>query len=141
MTIYYHPDQGTILICDFQGMVAPEMVKRRPVVVISPRRRRGGDLCTVVPLSTTDPSSVEPFHYRLSLDPPLPTPFDSPSHWVKADMLYTLRFDRFSLPFTKKTPQGKRMYDVRLLEKSIIEEIKRCISIALDLQALTRVGP
>jgi mRNA interferase MazF len=46
---------GQILICDFSsGFVEPEMVKVRPVVVISPKPRKSiHSLCTVVPLSTT----------------------------------------------------------------------------------------
>jgi len=28
MAIQYHPEQGTIVVCDFDGFVAPEMVKR-----------------------------------------------------------------------------------------------------------------
>ena len=41
-------------MCDFDtGFKAPEMVKKRPVVVISPRRRRSSaQFYTVVPLST-----------------------------------------------------------------------------------------
>jgi len=52
MSIPYHPEQGTILICDFKGFIDPEMVKRRPVVVVSPRLRQRGKLCAVVPLGT-----------------------------------------------------------------------------------------
>ncbi len=52
-TLSTHPQVGSTLICNYgTGFVAPEMVKRRPVVVIS-RLRRRADLCTVVPLSTT----------------------------------------------------------------------------------------
>lgn len=44
-----------VLICDFTtGFQAPEMVKKRPVVVVSPRRRIG-QVCTVVPLSSVAP--------------------------------------------------------------------------------------
>ena len=57
----FHPKPGTLLICDFdRGFKAPEMVKKRPVVVISPRRRKSTpQLCTVVPLSSSAPNPVE----------------------------------------------------------------------------------
>ncbi len=57
----FHPKPDTLLICDFdRGFKAPEMVKKRPVVVISPRRRKSTpQLCTVVPLSSSAPNPVE----------------------------------------------------------------------------------
>jgi uncharacterized protein YifN (PemK superfamily) len=37
----FHPEPGTILICDYStGFKKPEMVKKRPVVTISPRLKR-----------------------------------------------------------------------------------------------------
>ncbi|MCB2262482.1 MAG: type II toxin-antitoxin system PemK/MazF family toxin, partial [Candidatus Thiosymbion ectosymbiont of Robbea hypermnestra] len=66
MALTFHPRPGMVLICDFNtGFKAPEMIKRRPVVVISPRPRRSNQLCTIVPLSTTVPNPVEPFHHRM----------------------------------------------------------------------------
>jgi mRNA interferase MazF len=50
MSLPYHPKQGTIVICDFKGFVSPEMVKRRPAVIVSPRLRKREGLCTIVPL-------------------------------------------------------------------------------------------
>jgi hypothetical protein len=56
---------GAIVICDFsEGFRPPEMVKIRPVVVISPRRRTA-QLVTVVPLSSVAPLPVQPWHYQL----------------------------------------------------------------------------
>ncbi|QQG36900.1 MAG: type II toxin-antitoxin system PemK/MazF family toxin [Micavibrio aeruginosavorus] len=49
MSIAEHPNKGSILLCDFNhGFVAPEMVKRRPVIVISPKIHGRVGLCTVV---------------------------------------------------------------------------------------------
>jgi len=57
MAINEHPVSGTILMCNFApGFQQPEMVKRRPVIVISPKISRRPNLCTVVALSTTAPS-------------------------------------------------------------------------------------
>ena len=91
----FYPKPGTLLICDFTGFKAPEMIKTRPVVVISPRRRGGARLCTIVPLSTTVPNPVEPFHHRM--DPrSLPARFRSQDSWAKCDMVYTVALDRLA---------------------------------------------
>lgn len=91
MTLTFHPDRGTILICDFStGFQPPEMVKVRPVVVISPRRRIG-QLATVVPLSSSRPSPVEPWHFEL---PPGAYPPARGPMWAKCDMLATVALAR-----------------------------------------------
>ncbi|MDY6930077.1 MAG: type II toxin-antitoxin system PemK/MazF family toxin [Pseudomonadota bacterium] len=69
MPLQIHPEQGTIVICDFKGFVPPEMVKRRPAVVISPRLRRRQRLCTIIPLSTTPPNPIEAYHRKLHVGP------------------------------------------------------------------------
>jgi uncharacterized protein YifN (PemK superfamily) len=137
MSIPYHPEQGTILICDFKGFVEPEMVKRRPVIVISPRLRQRGKLCAIVPLSTSTPSQIMPYHYKLHTDPELPEPYNEKYHWVKADMIYTVSFDRLSLPFIGKDLSGKRIYDVRVIDKSDLIKIQHCILHGIGLTALT----
>lgn len=114
MALQFHPDPGTIVICDFKGFVPPEMVKRRPDLVISPRFRQRDALCTVVPLSTTNPKSICQYHHKLRFDPPLPAPYDAESMWVKADMLYAVAFSRLNLPQAgTDATTGKRQYDVR----------------------------
>ncbi|WP_432431527.1 type II toxin-antitoxin system PemK/MazF family toxin [Chelatococcus daeguensis] len=96
-----------MLICDFDsGFREPEMVKRRPVVVISPRLKRRTGLVSVVPLSTTPPDPIEDYHCEVRMEPPLPTPFDSPTAWVKADMPYTVGFQRLELVRTGRDQYG-----------------------------------
>lgn len=137
MGISYHPEQGTIVICDFKGLVAPEMVKRRPAVVISPRLRNRTNLCTIVPLSTTNPNPIATYHHKLHVDPVLPHPFTSPFHWVKADMVYTVAFHRLYLPFDGKNAQGQRNYDVRVIDKADLIKIQQCMLHGLGLTELT----
>ena len=66
MPLTFAPARGSILICDFDlAGVPPEMTKARRVVVVSPtvcNHRHGTrpGLALVVPLSTTEPASVEP---------------------------------------------------------------------------------
>ncbi|WP_090665161.1 type II toxin-antitoxin system PemK/MazF family toxin [Belnapia rosea] len=65
MAITFHPHPGAILICDFSTGFRPlEMVKARPAVVLSPRRRAGG-LVTVVPPSSTPPIPPLAWHILL----------------------------------------------------------------------------
>lgn len=137
MTIQYHPELGTILICDFKGLNTPEMTKRRPVIVVSPRFKHRTKLCTVVPLSTTAPTKVERYHYKLQISPPLPEPYGSSHAWVKADMLYTVAFDRLFLPFNKKNESGNRDYDVRVIDKLDLIKIQECMIFGLGLNGLT----
>ncbi|WP_293885882.1 type II toxin-antitoxin system PemK/MazF family toxin [Thiolapillus sp.] len=113
------------------------MVKRRPAVVISPRLRRRQHLCTVVPLSTTPPNPVAAYHHKFTLDPVLPKPYNSKIQWVKADMLYTVSFDRLYLPFEKKDGSGKRIYDIRVLDKADMIKIQQCILHGIGLTSLT----
>jgi len=137
MPLQMHPEQGTIVICDFKGFVAPEMVKRRPALIISPRLRRRQRLCTVIPLSTTAPNPVEAYHHKLHVDPVLPRPYNAPFHWVKADMVYTVSFERLFLPFEKKDGNGKRIYDIRIIDKADLLKIQQCMLHGLGLTTLT----
>lgn len=137
MAIRFHPEQGTIVICDFEGFVAPEMVKRRPAVVVSPRLRKRDGLCTIVPLSTTPPREVAPYHFKLHVEPVLPKPYDANFHWVKADMLYTVSFSRLYLPWENKDVNGNRNYDVRVIDMADLLKIQQCMLHGLGLTTLT----
>lgn len=137
MPIKFHPEQGTIVICDFAGFVLPEMVKRRPAVVVSPRLRRREGLCAIVPLSTTAPTTIAPYHFKLRISPVLPQPYDATYHWVKADMLYTVSFARLSLPFDGKDATGKRRHVVHVVDREDMRQIQHCILHALGLTSLT----
>jgi len=69
--------------------------------------------------------------------PVLPKPYDATFHWVKADMLYTVSFDRLQLPFDGKDASGKRKYDVRVVDKADLLKIQQCMLHALGLTPLT----
>jgi uncharacterized protein YifN (PemK superfamily) len=137
MSLQYHPEPGTIVVCNFHGFVAPEMVKKRPAVVISPRLRNRGNLCTIVPCSTSEPPRISSYHFKLHVDPPLPSPYDSSFQRIKADMVYTVSFDRLTLPFKGKDSSGKRIYDVRVIDKSDLIKIQECVLHGIGLSRLT----
>lgn len=126
MPLKYHPKSGTIVICDFgTGFVPPEMVKARPVVIVSPRFRRRPALCTVVPLSSVMPDPVEPYHHQLSPGAYPPARSDM---WAKCDMLATVslaRLDRVKI--------GKRQYATFELPEAELRAIRECVKTALGL--------
>ena len=134
-----HPQPGTILIADFsRGFREPEMVKRRPVVVISPKISVRPRLCTVVALSTTPPVPVLPFHYELTIDPPLPHPWSGREKWVKGDMVYALGFHRLNLVRLGKDGSGKRIYRMDTLSAEDMRHVRSCVLKALGLARLTK---
>jgi mRNA interferase MazF len=133
MAINYAPAQGSILICDFKGFQEPEMTKRRPVIVISPRMKDRWGLCSVVPLSTTAPRPVKGYHLKLQTTPLLPAPFLNEWHWVKADLIYAVSFNRLSLMFDDKGGDGKRIYDKRVVSPDNLKAIQQCVLCGLGL--------
>lgn len=106
MTLPYFPHQGEILVCDFDDSApGAEMVKRRPIVVVSRHETHNRKLCTVVPLSTTAPTPPRGWHHPL---PHVSITGWKPSGvmWAKCDMLATVSFDRLNKPYIK-TRQGR----------------------------------
>jgi mRNA interferase MazF len=139
MPIAEHPEPGTILRCDFDGgFRESEMVKPRLVVVLSPRIRARPQLCTVVALSTTDPDPIMPYHCRLDIAPPLPSPWQSKGIWVKEDMVYAVGFHRLDLIRLGKDTGGKRIYRMNKLAPEQIKSVRTCVLHALGLSALTK---
>lgn len=139
MPLSYYPKPGEIVLCDYEtGFVEPEMVKLRPVVVVSPRLRRRGDLVAVVPLSTTPPDPIAPHHCAITLERPLPRPYDSPEAWAKCDMLATvalIRLDRFR--DGRVSRGGSRKYRTGNVSAPQLAEIRKAILHGLGLGSLT----
>lgn len=137
MPLPFHPNQGLIVICDFEGMKAPEMVKRRPAIVLTPRRRGGDRLTTILPVSTTPPGIELEHHYNLFVDPALPQPYTNQNVWVKCDMVYTVSLDRLNLPWYK-AEGGKRQYVTQYIEQDDLEAVQRCLLTYLGFKDLAR---
>ena len=133
MTVTTHPIPGTIIRVDLSdGFRPPEMVKRRPAIVLSPPIPGRQLLCTIVPLSTLAPTKVMPHHMQITLDPPLPFPYSSPTMWVKGDIVLTVAFHRLRLLSDGKA-QGQRVYDIRILDPAIMDKLKNCVRAGLGL--------
>ena len=98
MPLSYYPKYGEVLQCDYKGLIVPEMVKTRPVVVVGPRLKDGGDIVRVVPLSTSPRAKVYAWQVKVTLQKQLPAPFDSLEAYALCDHVFNAsrtRLDRF----------------------------------------------
>ena len=134
MPIKYDLQPRTVLLCDYSkgGFREPEMVKRRPVIVISPRLRHRTGLMTVVPLSTTMPTNPAAHHCQVNLPQALPG-FPAMVCWVKADMIATVAFERLDMFRTDRDPCGKRKYLTPRISEADFALVQACIRAALGL--------
>ena len=95
MTLNFHPRAGQILVCDFTGFKEPEMIKPRPVVVVSPRLPNRGEIVSVVPISLTGPLQPALYKVRLSKNYHPDEP-DDVACWAACDMLMNLGLYRLN---------------------------------------------
>ncbi len=135
MAIKYPVKPGTVLLCDYSkgGFLEPEMVKRRPAIVVSPRLPHRDRLCTVVPLSGSEPERLVSYVARIDLPNPLPEPFGQNVWWAKCDMLATVSFDRLDLFRTARDQTGKRKYLHPELPEDDFRAIQEAILAALGI--------
>jgi len=139
MAIKFHPARGTILICDFNtGFCPPEMVKRRPVIVISNPIRSRANLCTVVALSTTPPKKRMPYHAELILRERLPHPYGRKTMWIKGDMINVVAFHRLTLMFSGRDSEGKRQYITAPVSPDNLALMESRVLHGLGLSRLTK---
>jgi len=137
MPLNFHPKPGMVLMCDYNtGFIPPEMIKKRPVVVISPRPRRKNQLCIVVPLSTTCPEPLEPHHHKMD-SKSLPGRLSGKETWAKCDMLATVSLNRLDRVYLGKNSHGKRIYIAHIVTADDMLAIRRAVLAALGLQTLT----
>jgi uncharacterized protein YifN (PemK superfamily) len=125
MAITFHPKAGMILDCDFSGYVVPEIIKKRPVVIVSANHLERGGLYAVVPLSSTAPDRQQPYHLKLENNP-LPKLVDE--CWVKCDMVATVavqRLDRVKL--------SRGVYVAPELTPEELKSIRDCLKYVLGI--------
>ncbi|MFP5348836.1 MAG: type II toxin-antitoxin system PemK/MazF family toxin [Gammaproteobacteria bacterium] len=132
MPITFHPDPGTLLVCDFStGFQPPEMVKKRPIVVISPRRRVGSGICTVVPISTTSPHNPQPYHHQLN-PASVPQQWRGVAQWAKCDMVTTVGHNRLELIRIKNFGQNRQYVSYRITDDDL-KAILAAVGVALGI--------
>jgi uncharacterized protein YifN (PemK superfamily) len=132
MNINFHPRRGTILYCDFVGLKPPEIVKVRPVVVLSGKHK---ELCTVVPLSGTPPDPVEAHHHLLE-QASLPQSLAGENIWAKCDVIMTVAFWRLDRAKGGRDANGKRIYEAKRISAADLRAIERCVLSALSMNHL-----
>ena len=91
----FQPKPGSVIYCDYAGFVAPEMVKKRPVIVVS-KHKHNSKLLGIVPISTTEPKPVLEYHIEMenifcSLH------LGGKRSWVKCDRINVVSLDRLNL--------------------------------------------
>lgn len=136
MPITFHPHSGQILLCDFTGFKEPEMVKpKRPVVVLTGPIKGRSRLVTIVPLSTTEPEIIQPYHYKIpKRSMPMLGQYQENDSWVKGDMIYTVGFYRLSaIMLGKRAVTGKRLYFMSKLGREQMMQIYQCVLHGLNL--------
>jgi mRNA interferase MazF len=138
MAIQYPVALGTLLLCDYSlgGFKEPEMVKRRPAIVVSPRLPHRDRLCTVVPISSSPGVKELDYIVRLHFALPLPEPFDYETVWAKCDMLATVSFERLELFRTGRDHTGKRRYLQPRLPDLDFVRVRQGILFALGIKEL-----
>jgi uncharacterized protein YifN (PemK superfamily) len=134
MPITFAPKLGQVLYCDFKDASPPEMVKSRPAVVVS---RNNGMVCTVVPLSGTEPNRIMDHHHPMSAES-LPDRIAAKGlWWAKCDMIETVSLARLDRPQEGRHPDGRRRYSSKCVTAQDLQAIQKCMLYNLCLETLT----
>ena len=135
MTLLYHPRIGDVVMCEFPHCLRkPEIVKKRPVIVMTREHKGRPSLCTVVPLSTTEPRPPREYHVKID-EAGLPKSLRSRHHWAKCDMLYTLCLDRLDrVQSGRDRTTGQRIYETGRITIDEIAQIRTAILYALSIR-------
>ena len=116
----FHPHAGTVLVGDFSGFKAPELTKKRPVIVISPKLPYRSGLVAIVPISTTAPIHEVPYVFRLSRnygwgDADLTT-------WAKCDIVMNVGLERL-----EAFKIGRRKYQTPRLSAEDLQGVRKAV--------------
>ncbi|MEX0717159.1 MAG: type II toxin-antitoxin system PemK/MazF family toxin [Planctomycetaceae bacterium] len=126
MAITFHPGYGTMLYGSFDHQEEPEMVKSRPVVVLS-RKNSNIRLCTVVPLSGTEPVPLQKWHHKMTFNK-LPKQLQTNDWWAKCDCIASVAFFRLDRIRSGRNPNtGKREYVAPTVYGKDLEAIKLAV--------------
>ena len=140
MGIRQHPPQGSIVTVDYSsgGFREPEMVKRRLAIVLSPAISARPSLCTVVPLSLSEPSKIMPYHRKIQIPFDLPGRWGDQERWIKGDMINSVGFHRVDLLRMGKNERGKRLYQTEVLPMETMKLVRVCVLHGMGMSTLTK---
>lgn len=133
MGLRFQPQISSVLMCDFKGLIVPEIVKIRPIIVIA-RNRCNNKLVTVVPVSTTEPIPFLDHHHELRQNP-----IPGKEHlrcWVKCDMVMTISIER--LDRVKIRTRNGRDYIIPSIPHYEIIEIKNSVIHGIGMSYLLK---
>ena len=137
MSLHHKPRRGSLVIVNFaQGgaFIRPEMTKSgRPCVVVDADDLRRGRLVTVVPLSSSEPDRIEPYHHQMGHRSFRDSPLDATvPRWAKCDMVQTVSLDRVTFPYRRE--QNRRRYVKTLITAVDLESIIASVLYALNVR-------
>ena len=139
MPAKYHPPQKSVVLVRFDSAFkAPEMVKPRLCVVLSPPMKARPNICTVVPLSLSPPPRRMPYHCTIRIPFQLPPRWGDAERWVKGDMVYAAGLHRVELLNIGRDGVGKRKYQTTPLPDEVFVKIQRCVLHGMGLSILTK---
>lgn len=119
------------MICDYAtGFKAPEMVKRRLCVVVSPKLKRRDNLASVVPLSETEPQPVEAWHHKIAL---VSKSWGDGPRWAACDMIATVAYARLSRPHYRHLVTNARLFEKLALSAPELAAVRAKVTLALGL--------
>ncbi len=95
MGLNFYPRSGQIFVGDFTDLKPPEINKKRPVIVISPKLPYRSELATIVPISTTAPRHSLPFVHKLAKNY-TPWGIETDDCWAKCDLVMNISLRRMS---------------------------------------------
>ena len=97
----FQPKIGSVIYCDYSGFIVPEIIKKRPVIVVS-KHKHNSQLLSVVPISTVQPKRI--FDYHVEMDLQFCTLYLSGKRsWIKCDMFNVVSLQRLHLVRDKKS--------------------------------------
>jgi uncharacterized protein YifN (PemK superfamily) len=136
--LVHYPKKREVLGCDFEGLKEPEMVKDRPVVILSVSPARP-ELVLVAAISATEPIPLQPWHHPLSKD----SLWDKKPRWVKCDMIYALSVGRLHpWKIAKDRNTGKRKYLYNhFLSRADFAAVQAGVLSALGIEPVEKQGP
>ncbi len=138
MALNYAPATGCLVVANYgEGFREPEMVKSRLAIVISPPIKARAGLCTIVPLSTTDPDPPMPYHVQIDVPFEIPRPWGNIPRWVKGDMVNSVGLHRLDLLRLGKDRQGNRILQKQCIPPEMLRAVRAAVLHGLGLERLT----